>query len=55
MAQIEEPAGWNVGAVAMPREYQNLPNKREMWCQRTRTYVTVMTEEEYAIFISMED
>ena len=55
MARVEEPAVFTFGAVPMPREYLPVPNKREMWCQRTRTYVPMMTEEDYAIFISMED
>ena len=55
MAQLEEPAGWNVGAVAMPREYLPVPDKQHRWCPRTRTHVPTMSEEQYAIFISLED
>lgn len=55
MAQLEAPAVFSVGAVPMAREYLPVPNKREMWCQRTRANVPLMTEEDYAIFISMED
>jgi hypothetical protein len=55
MAQLEEPAVFSVGAVEMPREYLPVPDKQHRWCPRTRTHVPTMSEEQYAIFISLED
>jgi hypothetical protein len=55
MAQIEEPAVFSVGAVPLAREYLPVPNEQHRWCPRTRTHVPTMNEEQYAIFISMED
>ena len=55
MAQLEEPAVFTFGAVPLARTYLPVPYRREMWCPRARAYVPMLTEEDYAIFISMED
>jgi hypothetical protein len=55
MAQVIEPSGWTCGPVEIPPERVPLPQRDNDFCPATGRSVYHMSEEEYAMFISIEE